>query len=406
MEQKLAEYREPAPTVSWDKLNQALEHGTRHRRIVTLWSRRIAAAAVVLLATVGGYWAFHSRPTVQPSIATIPPHPQAQPIARQSQQPQPITAIADRPRKVAQQPMAAVPSAIVADSVATVEVPKVAAASEQPTVATVVKKHSGQQSTVVYPFQLSRSKGNRLTAKLYMQNAMADSRRSDYETLFRYRTVITSHTEYVQISGGNSSPEEIYFEGEDGKDGRDGIDGVAPPETDPTYVPVLVHDTLTAVGAVPVVHRQHHRQPVRLGISLRYQLSNRWSVESGLTYTRLITEVSTTMDNQTTYDEQHQHYIGVPLNVGYLLWSSRRFSFYASAGGTIEKQLEQSPWQLSANAAIGVDYRLTPWLSLYAEPGIGYYFDNRSTTPVLYHNRPLNLSLGVGLRFSLGSTPE
>ena len=110
MEQKLAEYREPAPTVSWDKLNQALEHGTRHRRIVTLWSRRIAAAAVVLLATVGGYWAFHSRPTVQPSIATIPPRPQAQPIARQSQQPQPITAIADRPRKVAQQPMAAVPS--------------------------------------------------------------------------------------------------------------------------------------------------------------------------------------------------------------------------------------------------------------------------------------------------------
>lgn len=38
----------------------------------------------------------------------------------------------------------------------------------------------------------------------------------------------------------------------------------------------------------------HHRQPLRFGLSLRYRIDDRWSLEAGLAYTRLISDITTT----------------------------------------------------------------------------------------------------------------
>ena len=54
--QKMADYRQPAPEVSWDVLEKALA-GNKPARKVALWPKRVAAAAAVLLLAGLGWQA-------------------------------------------------------------------------------------------------------------------------------------------------------------------------------------------------------------------------------------------------------------------------------------------------------------------------------------------------------------
>ena len=59
------------------------------------------------------------------------------------------------------------------------------------------------------------------------------------------------------------------------------------------------------------------------------------------------------------------------------------------------------PLQVSVNGAAGAEFKFTEGLSLYAEPSLNYYFDNGSSIPTLYQEKPLNFNLNVGIRFNL-----
>ena len=67
----------------------------------------------------------------------------------------------------------------------------------------------------------------------------------------------------------------------------------------------------------------------------------------------------------------------------------------------IEKRLDASPWQFSFNVGAGAEYKLTNYVSLYAEPSLGYYFKDGSATPTIYQDHPLIFNLSFGLRFNL-----
>jgi len=164
-----------------------------------------------------------------------------------------------------------------------------------------------------------------------------------------------------------------------------------------------IYDTITTVKTSQTDQHIHHHQPVRFGLSLRYRLDDRWSIESGLSYTRLTSDITTNKDGVTTSTKQRLNYLGTPLNVGYQLWTGRQFGLYITAGGTIEKMLNASPWQFSLNGSAGAEYKLTDIFSLYAEPGVGYYFPNGSTISTIYQDRPLNFNLSFGLRINLNT---
>ena len=136
-------------------------------------------------------------------------------------------------------------------------------------------------------------------------------------------------------------------------------------------------------------------------MTLRYRLDDRWSVESGLSYTRLSSDITTTANDRTTVTQQRLDYIGIPLNIGYNLWNNYNIGLYVTAGTMTEKRLGASPWQLSLNGAAGAEYKLTNRFSLYAEPGLSYYFSDDSSTPTIYQDQPLNFNLSFGLRFNL-----
>lgn len=170
-----------------------------------------------------------------------------------------------------------------------------------------------------------------------------------------------------------------------------------------------------------------HRMPVRVGVTLDWQLGDRWFLESGLTYTRLNSQIR--QGNETDYSmaEQKLDYIGIPLNVKFKAFGTRYFGLYATAGMNMDKcvsaksigsyefttdwgresgslgteKYDEKPLQFSANLAAGVAYLITPLVSLYAEPGMSWYFDDKSSLNTIYKERPLNFSMNMGLRFTL-----
>lgn len=167
-----------------------------------------------------------------------------------------------------------------------------------------------------------------------------------------------------------------------------------------------------------------HRQPVRVGLNVAYRLTDRLSVESGVSYTRLSSDMKDGTKNNYSSSSQKLDYIGVPLNVKYRAFGYRRLSVYASAGLLTEKcvsgkttheyvisgekkkheaeDVAAKPWQLSVNAALGAQLDVLRNVGVYVEPGVSYYFDDRSPLSTIYKEKPLNFNLNLGIRYTIG----
>ena len=66
-----------------------------------------------------------------------------------------------------------------------------------------------------------------------------------------------------------------------------------------------------------------------------------------------------------------------------------------------EQTISRDRMQWSVNSSLGLQYDITPRLSLYAEPGINYHFDNGSTVRNFFKDKPTNLKLQIGVRLNL-----
>ena len=162
---------------------------------------------------------------------------------------------------------------------------------------------------------------------------------------------------------------------------------------------------------------KHHR-PVRAGVSIRWQLSRRWGIGSGLTYSYLRSDYSGRDARGETTGEQHLHYIGIPLNVDYSIWQSRHVRVYLTGGGEAQKlvsghsnesstdgsessyKVKESQMQWSAQMTVGGEYHLLPGLGVYVEPGVDHHFKNGSSVDNYYKHKPTSFSLNVGLRWN------
>lgn len=167
-----------------------------------------------------------------------------------------------------------------------------------------------------------------------------------------------------------------------------------------------------------------HHLPIRIGLSVAYALTDRLSISSGLTYTRLSSDIKDTSRESKYIGEQRLHYVGIPVNVSYKVASSRWISLYGTAGVLAEKcvsgttdegyvenntmkytnthDISSKPLQMSVNAGVGIQFDFIDNVGIYAEPGLSYYFDDGSALQTIYKEKPLNFNLNVGVRFKLG----
>ena len=168
--------------------------------------------------------------------------------------------------------------------------------------------------------------------------------------------------------------------------------------------------------------------PVSAGIGLRYDFSPRWGIGTGIVYTNLsrsfianYAEVNGGGVDKLLYDTDvmnQQHYIGIPVNVFFNIVNTGNWNFHARLDGMAEKLISNDfrvhdsegdivfsekvgrP-QFSAGLGIGVEFKFTPYLGIYLDPTVRYYFDCgqlRSIRTI----QPLRLDFEAGLRFTLG----
>ena len=165
-----------------------------------------------------------------------------------------------------------------------------------------------------------------------------------------------------------------------------------------------------------------HRMPINVVASVKWHFTDDWALETGLSYTFLQSELHAG-SNLYWEDTQKLHYVGIPIKLHRNLWGNDRFSFYASAGGMIEKcvsgkleslyvtsqsteeketsSINAHPFQWSVAAAVGAQVNVLNAVSLFVEPGMAYYFDDNSHLETIRKEHPFNFNLQFGLRFDL-----
>ena len=171
-----------------------------------------------------------------------------------------------------------------------------------------------------------------------------------------------------------------------------------------------------------VYTKKNHRQPVKVGVSVNYRLTDRWAVGTGLTYSYLSSELTSGTDGSHYTTRQKLQYVGIPLNLSYTFYQRKRWSLYGTTGGMVEKcvkgksttdfkvdgketssqtdDVKEKRLQYSVNAAVGIQAQIADHVGFYLEPGISYHFDNHSEVVNIYKDTPLNFSIGLGFRYT------
>ena len=148
-------------------------------------------------------------------------------------------------------------------------------------------------------------------------------------------------------------------------------------------------------------YESKHHLPLRFGLSLQYQLNDRLSLLSGISYTYLYSEFSIPLYQSANFD-QKLHYLGLPIGLSWHLLTATRFRLYLTGGMKLEKCLNEKPWQWSVNGAAGAEYAITSQLGVYLEPSLGYYFSDGTQFEHYYKEHPLAPSIEFGLRLHVG----
>lgn len=148
-------------------------------------------------------------------------------------------------------------------------------------------------------------------------------------------------------------------------------------------------------------HEYFHDLPLSFGLTASYSLTDRFSLESGLEYTRL----------HSRLDDIHtvMHFAGIPVRFNYRFFSTGPVDFYTGAGGEVEKcfkatlggmKVSEKGLQWSGSVLLGAQVRLTRNARLYLQPDLTYYFTKTALVSYRTENR-LALSVHAGLRFDI-----
>ncbi|MFR9504250.1 MAG: porin family protein [Rikenellaceae bacterium] len=152
----------------------------------------------------------------------------------------------------------------------------------------------------------------------------------------------------------------------------------------------------------------HHYAPISFALSVDYKINENWSFESGLSYTRLISDV--TMPYSTSDLRQCIEFIGVPLRAKYKFYTQHNLSLYGGAGIHLErcisasiagKSIDERAWHSSVELLGGLQYNINRWLGIYAEPAVSHYFSPTNLESIRSQS-PVSFNLHFGLRFFVG----
>lgn len=166
--------------------------------------------------------------------------------------------------------------------------------------------------------------------------------------------------------------------------------------------------------------------PLSFGANIQWQFSQHWALGTGLTYSYLCrsfngtyTEVANGAVTRTVTSEIENglHYVGIPVNLYYIVGNDRTVRFYGFGGANFEKGVSNrfrikdadgdilyhekvDGLQVSLGLGLGVVFQLSDHVGLYLDPSLRYYLENGQPKSIRTA-QPLMMSLEAGLRFNL-----
>lgn len=439
LRKRFEDRQQPAPDGLWDSINAAMtERGLldetqkqpeRKAKVVPIWIRRVAAAAACVAIIIGAavYLNRQENPSNLASISTSTlgttstekQTSQKEPLERTSQTDEKqsfmartvkrLTAMAgkmvDRQRENINQETAA------ESAEPTVLIAKNESAETENAVETNQNEPDKNQTPNVwerYTPPVNHNNGNHYTKKRQPRKSKKVSHSNQDNVTFG-------------LYGGGASAIDMSFGGyDDDVTYLNDVVGAMDSRDYLLFASALVSNKPTEQE--PKLDNAKHHQPLKIGFTARLRLTDRLGVETGLFYSYLSSDFSSSDVLGGTKTQQKLHYAGIPLKLSYSMWRTDLLEVYAGAGGAVEfcvngnahtdwiyanevvksenRDAREKRPQFSVNASAGVQYNISDLFGVYAEPGVSYYIDNGSQTKNFYKDKQWNFNLNVGLRLT------
>lgn len=164
--------------------------------------------------------------------------------------------------------------------------------------------------------------------------------------------------------------------------------------------------------------------PVSGGVGFLLNFLPNWSLGTGIRYTNLSrTFVADYVDSdgfpiRATDVDNHQHWLGIPLNLYFHIVNKGRWHIHSFVGGAADYLLDNDflihssprdihyhqggfPLQWSCAVGVGVEFKLSDQVGLYLDPSFRYYFGTENQPRSIRTIQPLRVDMEAGIRFSL-----
>lgn len=189
---------------------------------------------------------------------------------------------------------------------------------------------------------------------------------------------------------------------------------VSPGNFTDAFYSVMAIRALSGTPSADYYEKVKHHFPISVGVQVGWGVTECLRINTGVVYTNVSSDFINSSYNTTQVTTQTLHYVGLPVNISYGFWQTKRFKTYVTVGGEADFNVKNHTesdgevmaskhdrTQWSANASLGAQFDIIPQLGIYVEPGAKYYFDNGSQIENTFKDKKLNFNLQFGLRWNI-----
>lgn len=397
LKEKLGDYTEPTPASGWERLEKELLSSSVPEKRIIPYRRWVAAASVLLvLGTSVSFYFLHSPVADEIRRTTVPPVAIVHDVEYIKVEPPTQVAKAE-PMKASRTTLSTNRNTLLAEERRGENTPAIALVPEVKPIETVEAEKNVVENASSE--QLRETKEVRKPSgrdKLHLPEASEHSSKGGW-------SVGASVGNAGAISGGNAEVGQSSGIGSrlSMADASNGIVSI------PGNQMVVFKEGVPYLQSANEIMDIKHHQPISFGLSVRKELPKGFSVETGLTYTMLSSDVK--LSGSKEMEDQKLHYIGIPLRANWDFLDKKLFTLYLSAGGMVEKcvygelaneRVTVNPMQLSVMGAVGAQINATKRVGIYIEPGVAYFFNDGSDVQTIRKETPFNFNIQAGVRFT------
>lgn len=151
-----------------------------------------------------------------------------------------------------------------------------------------------------------------------------------------------------------------------------------------------------------------HHMPLRAGLSLRFPFNDRWSLTTGLDYSRYSSTIRYSVSGG---HKQNAYYIGIPVRTDFTIARNRWMDVYVGAGASADfcvaafengRRIAKDRTDFSLIGAGGVQFNISDNIGLFFDPSFSWNMPSGNNVLDTYRTEhPFMFSVSAGLRITV-----